>query len=142
MLRPLIISFVLSIGLSGLYQVINYNSTDNVQKYESLKIIDQIYSIQMASIIHEVDTTKTPENVQQLVGAGYLKPTIKNNISNKSKEISIRKIKEKEEYIITYEKPNKITEEFCKTIRETLSVEENIKLKNCDKEVTQFIIKT
>ena len=142
MLRPLIISFVLSIGLSGLYQVINYNSTDNVQKYESLKIIDQIYSIQMASIIHEVDTTKTPENVQQLVGAGYLKPTIKNNISNKSKEISIRKIKEKEEYIITYEKPNKITEEFCKTIRERLSVEENIKLKNCDKEVTQFIIKT
>lgn len=142
MLRPLIISFVFSIGLSGLYQVINYNSTDNVQKYESLKIIDQIYSIQMASIIHEVDTTKTPENVQQLVGAGYLKPTIKNNISNKSKEISIRKIKEKEEYIITYEKPNKITEEFCKTIRETLSVEENIKLKNCDKEVTQFIIKT
>ena len=142
MLRSLIISFVLSIGLSGLYTVINYNSADNVQKRESLKIINQIHSIQMASIIHETDTMKTPENIQQLVGAGYLKPTINNNTSNKSKEISIRKIKEKEEYIITYEKPNQITEEFCERIRESLSVEKNIELKNCDKEVTQFIIKT
>lgn len=140
MLRSLIISFVLSIGLSALYTVINYNSTDNVLKRESLKIINQIYSIKMASIIHEVEIAKTPENVQQLIGAGYLKPTIKNNISNKSKEISIRK--EKEEYIITYEKPNQITEKFCKTIRESLSVEKSIELKNCDKEVTQFIVKT
>ncbi len=142
MLRSITISFVLFIGLFAINKVINYNLADNVLKKESIKIIDEIYSIKLASIIHEVETMKTPDNAQQLIDSGYLKSTIKNNISNKSKEISIKKIKERKEYIITYEKPNQITEEFCETIRESLSVEKNIELKNCDKEVTQFIIKT
>tara|TARA_B100000073_G_C23742597_1_gene574185 strand:- start:3890 stop:4318 length:429 start_codon:yes stop_codon:yes gene_type:complete len=142
MLRSITISFVLFIGLFAINKVINYNSADNVLKKESIKIIDEIYSIKLASIIHEVETMKTPDNAQQLIDSGYLKSTIKNNISNKSKEISIKKIKERKEYIVTYEKPNQITEEFCETIRESLSVEKNIELKNCDKEVTQFIIKT
>lgn len=142
MLRSITISFVLFIGLFAINKVINYNSADNVLKKESIKIIDEIYSIKLASIIHEVETMKTPNNAQQLIDSGYLKSTIKNNISNKSKEISIKKIKERKEYIVTYEKPNQITEEFCETIRESLSVEKNIELKNCDKEVTQFIIKT
>lgn len=142
MLRSITISFVLFIGLFAINKVINYNSADNVLKKESIKIIDEIYSIKLASIIHEVETMKTPDNAQQLIDSGYLKSTIKNNISNKSKEISIKKIKERKEYIVTYEKPNQITEEFCETTRESLSVEKNIELKNCDKEVTQFIIKT
>lgn len=142
MLRSITISFVLFIGLFAINKVINYNSADNVLKKESIKIIDEIYSIKLASIIHEVETMKTPDNAQQLIDSGYLKSTIKNNISNKSKEISIKKIKERKEYIVTYEKPNQTTEEFCETIRESLSVEKNIELKNCDKEVTQFIIKT
>ncbi len=142
MLRSITISFVLFIGLFAINKVINYNLADNVLKKESIKIIDEIYSIKLASIIHEVETMKTPDNAQQLIDSGYLKSTIKNNISNKSKEISIKKIKERKEYIVTYEKPNQITEEFCETIRESLSVEKNIELKNCDKEVTQFIIKT
>lgn len=142
MLRSITISFVLFIGLFAINKVINYNSADNVLKKEFIKIIDEIYSIKLASIIHEVETMKTPDNAQQLIDSGYLKSTIKNNISNKSKEISIKKIKERKEYIVTYEKPNQITEEFCETIRESLSVEKNIELKNCDKEVTQFIIKT
>lgn len=66
MLRSITISFVLFIGLFAINKVINYNSADNVLKKESIKIIDEIYSIKLASIIHEVETMKTPDNAQQL----------------------------------------------------------------------------
>ena len=139
MLKTLIITIFLSIFLCCLYKVVNYKS-DNLD-YKSIKLIEQTYSIKMASMINENETNKFSKSVSELINKDYLKETVKNNISNEFGQILIEKKHNKKEYIITYDNSNKITKEFCKKIEENLLKIKKIELKSCNKEITQFIIK-